>query len=174
MIIEAGLKVIQEDGYLAVNARNIAKKAGFSTQPIYQEFSNMEEVKEVLNVEADKYHQQMIRDYIATLGEEFRYMAYGMGFVRFAREEKKLFHFLFLEEGEKKCSIVDNHLGDILDALHKKSGLPLEKCALFHEDMADYTYGLAVTCYNGRNHMSDEGLIEAFSRQYRALWAIYQ
>ena len=47
-IVDAAVRVLQEDGYSAVNARSVAKKLGCSTQPIYSEFQNMEELKAAL------------------------------------------------------------------------------------------------------------------------------
>ena len=37
-IVDAAVRVLQEDGYSAVNARSVAKKLDCSTQPIYSEF----------------------------------------------------------------------------------------------------------------------------------------
>ena len=39
MILNAALKLLQEQGYDAVNLRQLAKELGCSTQPVYLSFS---------------------------------------------------------------------------------------------------------------------------------------
>lgn len=46
MIIKKSLELLNEKGINAINAREIAKSLGCSTQPIYLSFKNMEELKE--------------------------------------------------------------------------------------------------------------------------------
>ena len=74
------------------------KKLGCSTQPIYFSFKNMDELKAALTQRAIELHTQRVRDSLcAHEGSDSRYSSYGMGFVKFAAEEKQLFRWLYLE-----------------------------------------------------------------------------
>ena len=44
-ILKAAYDVVAKEGFKGFTARNIAKKMGISTQPIYLEFKNMEDLK---------------------------------------------------------------------------------------------------------------------------------
>ena len=79
-IVDAAVRVLQEDGYSAVNARSVAKKLGCSTQPIYSEFQNMEELKAALTARAVEMHEKRVRDFLRGYeGSDSRYSGYGMG-----------------------------------------------------------------------------------------------
>ena len=97
MILEAGINVVRDAGFGAINARSIALKAHISTQPIYQEFSNMMELKREIRDEIYKLAEERIQEY-SSLGAEYEYMAYGLGFVKFAREERQLFRYMYLDD----------------------------------------------------------------------------
>ena len=91
-IIDAAVAVLRDDGFSAINARSVAKKLGCSTQPIYFSFKNMDELKAALTERAIELHTQRVRDSLrAHEGSDSRYSSYGMGFVKFAAEEKQLF-----------------------------------------------------------------------------------
>ena len=47
-ILKAAHEVVLESGFEKFTARNVAKKMGISTQPIYLEFKNMEDLKRTL------------------------------------------------------------------------------------------------------------------------------
>ena len=94
-IIDAAVEVLRDDGFSAINARSVAKKLGCSTQPIYFSFKNMDELKAALTQRAIELHTQRVRDSLrAHEGSDSRYSSYGMGFVKFAAEEKQLFRWL--------------------------------------------------------------------------------
>lgn len=47
-ILKAAYEVIAKEGFTNFTARNVAKKMGVSTQPIYLEFKNMQDLKNTL------------------------------------------------------------------------------------------------------------------------------
>ena len=58
----------------------------------------MEELKSALTARAIELHTQRVQDSLkAHEGNDSRYSSYGMGFVKFAAEEKQLFRWLYLE-----------------------------------------------------------------------------
>ncbi len=51
-ILKAAYDVVAKEGFKGFTARNIAKKMGISTQPIYLEFKNMEDLKNTLLIQS--------------------------------------------------------------------------------------------------------------------------
>ena len=173
-IIDAAVDVLRDDGFSAINARSVAKKLGCSTQPIYFSFRNMEELKAALTERAIQMHTQRVRDSLRIHeGNDSRYSSYGMGFVKFAAEEKQLFRWLYLEGGQMEPYQNDILLPEVLRAMEDEFGYPEEVARRFHQDMIYYSYGLAILANTDHLHLTESGLREAFRREFRALIAIH-
>ncbi len=94
-ILKAAYEVVATEGFTRFTARNIAAKMKCSTQPIYLEFKNMEDLKSALI--------SQIFDYLAT--EVFPIERRGdiivdltLNYIGFANKEKRLYRALYLEE----------------------------------------------------------------------------
>jgi AcrR family transcriptional regulator len=94
-ILKAAYEVVATEGFTRFTARNIAAKMKCSTQPIYLEFKNMEDLKSALI--------SQIFDYLAT--DVFPIERRGdiivdltLNYIGFANKEKRLYRALYLEE----------------------------------------------------------------------------
>ena len=173
-IIDAAVEVLRCGGISAVNARSVAKKLGCSTQPIYFSFQNMDELKAALTARAIEMHTQRVRDSLrAHEGNDSRYSSYGMGFVKFAAEEKQLFRWLYLEGEQLGPYQNDVLLSEVLAVIVEEFGYSEETARRFHQDMLYFSYGLAILANTDHLHLTQAELREAFRREFRALTAIY-
>lgn len=173
-IVDAAVRVLQEDGYSAVNARSVAKKLGCSTQPIYSEFQNMEELKAALTARAVEMHEKRVRDFLRGYeGSDSRYSGYGMGFVKFAAEEKQLFRWLYLDGRQPGPYQNDMLLQETIQVIVEEFGYTEEVARRFHQDMLYYTYGLAILANTDHLHLTEQELREALRREFRALLSLY-
>jgi len=92
-IIEAAWELIRHEGCRKLNARNLADKLGTSTMPIYSAIGSMSQLEIAL------------RQRVADTLQEWQKRTWGdnpmldmaTGYVMFAREEPKLYLFLFSE-----------------------------------------------------------------------------
>ena len=173
-IIDAAVDVLRDDGFSAINARSVAKKLGCSTQPIYFSFRNMEELKAALTERAIQMHTPRVRDSLRIHeGNDSRYSSYGMGFVKFAAEEKQLFRWLYLE-GEQLGPYQNDVLtSEVISVITEEFGYEEDVARRFHQDMVYFTYGLAILANTDHLHLTEAELREAFRREFRALIAIY-
>ena len=173
-IIDAAVAILRDDGFSAINARSVAKKLGCSTQPIYFSFQSMDELKAALSERAIRMHTRRVRDSLrAHEGNDSRYSSYGMGFVRFAAEEKQLFRWLYLESHQLGPYQNDVLLPEIIAVIVEEFGYSEEVARRFHQDMTYFTYGLAILANTDHLHLTETELREAFRREFRALTAIY-
>ena len=172
--MDAALAVLRDGGFSAINARSVARKLGCSTQPIYFAFRNMDELKTALTERAIAMHTQRVRDFLrAHQGNDSRYSSYGMGFVRFAAEEKQLFRWLYLEGEQRGPYRSDVLLPEVIGVIMDEFGYDEETACRFHQDMVYFTYGLAILANTGHLFLSETELREAFRREFRALISIY-
>ena len=173
-IIDAAIQVLRDGGFSAVNARSVARKLGCSTQPIYLSFQNMDELKAALTERAIGMHTQRVRASLrAHEGNDSRYSSYGMGFVKFAAEEKQLFRWLYLEGEQLGPYQNDVLLPEVIDVIVEEFGYNEEVARRFHQDMIYYSYGLAILANTDHLRLTETELREAFRREFRALIAIY-
>lgn len=179
-IIDAAVDVLREGGAAAINARSVAKKLGCSTQPIYLSFQNMDDLKAAMTQRAITLHTQHVRQWLHILdadGSCYRqhshYSSYGMGFVKFAAEERHLFRWLYLD-GEQPGPYQDDVLlPEIIAAIVNEYGYTEELAKKLHRDMAYYSYGLALLANTGHLNLTDEELLASFRREFMALAAYY-
>lgn len=92
-ILEAAYSLTREKGWAAVSARSIAKKLGSSTMPIYSTLKSMEEIERMVRARAGS----VLSDYQRRPYTDNPVQDLAIGYVAFARDEKNLFRFLFVD-----------------------------------------------------------------------------
>ncbi len=96
-ILDAALTLIREKGWEGVSARAIAKEMGSSTMPIYSRVKSVDDLEKDLRKKA----RELLRGYQQRQYTEHALLNLAFGYVTFARDEKYLFRFLYLEKPEK-------------------------------------------------------------------------
>ncbi len=167
-ILRAAAEVVRAEGREHLSVRAVAGELGCSTQPVYSCFAGgIAELERALYEEAVGQYRTRIEGYLAEQTYP-PYLAYGMGFVRFAREEVSLFRFLFFSE----FSAIDPFLEDIASTIAEAYHTDLKTAKLFHGDMAVYSYGLGMLANIGYP-MSEEEVLDSFKREFYALYGHY-
>ena len=179
-IIDAAVDILREGGAAAINARSVAKKLGCSTQPIYLSFQNMDDLKAAMTQRAIALHTQHVRDSLhshedggSVYSQYSRYSSYGMGFVKFAAQEKYLFRWLYLDGEQPGPHQDDVLLPEIISAIVNEYGYTEELAEKLHSDMTYYSYGLALLANTGHLNLTDAELLASFRREFMALAAFY-
>ncbi|MER2132664.1 MAG: TetR/AcrR family transcriptional regulator [Carnobacterium inhibens] len=93
-ILETAYQVVKTEGFEGFTARNIAKKMDCSTQPIYLEFKNMDDLKQELVVKIKTYIDETIYKNERT---EDPLLNMCLNYVYFAKNELIFFKALFFE-----------------------------------------------------------------------------
>ena len=96
-IIKTALELLRKDGHDAINARSIASAIGCSTQPIFSNFATMDELQTAVISAVYELYSDFLRTE-AKSGKYPQYKAFGMAYIRFAKEEKQLFRLLFMRD----------------------------------------------------------------------------
>ena len=173
-IVDAAVEVLRDGGFSSINARSVAKKLGCSTQPIYFSFKNMDELKSALTKRAIEMHTQRVRNSLHVHeGNDSRYSSYGMGFIKFAAEEKQLFRWLYLDGKQLGPHQNDILLTEVIRVIQEEYGYSEDVARRLHQDMIYFSYGLAILANTDHLYLTDEELRETFRREFRALISIY-
>ena len=144
-IINAAVEIVRANGYENLNARAIAQYLGCSTQPIFSNFRNMEDL-------TGNVVQRSLEIYNDFVAEEFRrphdyppYKTNGMAYISFAVEEKNLFKLLFMRDRTNESSPAEEStFYDVLPLIMKATGLDREQASLFHFEIWAAVHGIAV------------------------------
>ncbi len=142
-IIKAAADIVRENGIAALNAREDTAKLGISQQPLFSNYSTLEEHKQdVLDYAYKVYAGYLERG--MTSGEYPVYKASGMAYIQFATEERELFKLLFMRDrrGEKFVQ-KDNEFKPIVGIIMKNLGISEEEATMFHLEMWVYVHGIA-------------------------------
>lgn len=166
-VLKGAAEVVRKRGVGALNARAVAGELGCSTQPVYSFFTSMDALKEALVEEAKARYHDFIEEYILRAGRS-RYECFGMGFVKFAREERGLFRYLFMERAEE-----DPYLLEIVSEMTTLYHMSEEKARAFHTDMTVFSYGLAVLVNLGAFNPTDEEISSFLKREFYGLYAVH-
>ena len=143
-ILNAAFELVRADGFDQLSARNIAKRLGCSTQPIYSSFSSIEELEDVLTARVREFAQQEI---LKIEDSESSFLAIGLGYYTFAQNEPHLFHGLFINGGwQWNFTPEDPFLKPLLEKMKRDRALaklPETQLIELFNDMFVFTHGLA-------------------------------
>ncbi len=171
-IIVAALELVRKNGISAISARNVAKALDSSVAPIYSCFSSTEKLKKaVLQMANNILIDYSTKDYTDKI-----FLNMGVGYVRFARDEKNLYRAIFLE---------DNHFNDISDEFFQFmmfrlsqdndfEEMPKEQVQNLFKDLWIFVNGMAnMICVGILKENSDREIIENLARVGAAIITSY-
>lgn len=141
-IISSALDVTRKNGIQGLTARALANELSCSVKPIFGLFKNMEEVQtEVILSAANLYYQYLQEE--MTSGKYPPYKASGMGYIRFAKEEKELFKLVFMRDRTNEEKNDTAETAEVVKILQNAIGLTEEQAYKFHLEMWIYVHGIA-------------------------------
>ena len=142
-VIAAALDVTRKKGIAGLTARGLAAELASSAKPIFGLFQNMEEVQKEVIAAAYMLYQSYIQKGMAD-GKYPPYIASGVAYIQFAKEEKELFKLLFMRDrtGEKTEENREE-MRPMLDLIMNNLGIDEEKAYFFHLELWLYVHGIA-------------------------------
>ena len=141
-IVNVSLELVRKNGVDAINARAIASALNCSTQPLFSNFESMEELQATVGSAAYDLYLDFIR--VEVESEKYpQYKAFGMAYIRFAREEKELFKFLFMRDRTDDDTSPDSDFEQSVQIIMENTGLSREKAMLMHLEMWIAVHGIA-------------------------------
>lgn len=169
-IIQTAYEIARKKGIEGINARAIAKKLNCSIQPIFHNFSNMEELKEELIEKIKETYQNYLTE---SWKDEHPYKAMGMNYIRFAKEEPKLFQIILM--GRNKMSaedfiIHDKNYEDIKTKVRHATGFSGEQLREFHLKIWIFTHGLATMLATQTCQFTEEQISTMLTDIFNALY----
>jgi AcrR family transcriptional regulator len=142
-MIAASLAIVRESGIAALNARAIAQKLNCSTQPIFSNYSTMEDLRADVMLSAKRLYQQHLESGMKDPAYP-PYKASGIAYIKFAKEEKELFKLLFMRDrSREEIKEEREEISGLLQLISLNTGMSLDDAYLFHIGMWVYVHGIA-------------------------------
>lgn len=164
-IAQMALNIINEQGTEAVTARNLGKKLGVSSSPIFTMYSSMEEVLEA----ARNLGVQQFFDYIADVTDYTpAFKEFGMRLIRYAKKQRNVFSFLFLDKNANK-NLLEEKIKEYIAETVCEFGLTEEQSEYLYRQMWVYACGLSVICAQNPMAHSDDEISQMISSQFMAI-----
>ncbi len=140
-IIKTAVELIRSNGEEAINARAIATALNCSTQPVFSKFASMEQLQEATLGAAYEIYLDFIKNEVES--EKYpRYKAFGMAYIRFAKEEKELFKLLFMRDRTGVDTSPSLDFEESVQMIMKANGVTVEKATLMHLELWACVHGI--------------------------------
>ena len=173
-IINAAYEIVKEKGMEGINAREIAKKLKCSVQPIFYQFSNMEELKQAV---FEKIYE-LYREYMLSgVNGNEAYKSMGNSYVKFARDYPEFFKLIFMQKSKMNLEnfVTIDHLGNkIIETGQSFTGLTFEEQKEFHLKVWVFTHGIATLIVTKTIEFTDEEIDELLASTVRQMLKGYK
>ena len=171
-IVEAGIKILRKDGPEAVTARAIGDILNSSARPIFTVFESMGEVLEGIKERAMDIYTEYVNK---GLSKEKAFKGVGEEYIRFSKEEPKLFQFLFMNKVEKTYDIsnilpgIDDNYEKILKSITDEYPVKKEDALSLYKHLWVYSHGIATLIASGMCDFSDGEIGDMLTEVFKAI-----
>lgn len=140
-IIKTALELVRKSGTEAINARAVAASLNCSTQPVFSNFQTMWELQLALIGAAYERYIGFIKNEVDS-GKYPKYKAYGMAYVRFAKDERELFKLLFMRDRTGEDMSPSPDFEAAVQMIMEANGVTPEVARLMHLEIWACVHGI--------------------------------
>ena len=167
-IIKTAIKLVREEGPDSLNARAIATMLNCSTQPIFSNFTTMGELeKEVITYAYGVYTDFLKRE--VESNKYPKYKAFGMAYVRFAKDEKELFKLLFMRDRSDEDTSPSVDFEEAVQMMMEINDISYEKATLMHLEIWFCVHGIGTMLATSFLSLDWELISDMISDVYKGL-----
>lgn len=171
-IIQTALNMVRAEGIDAITARALAARLGTSTRPIFTFYENMEDLRQDTIMAAKERYTQYAME---GLHSEPPFIGVGVQYLKFAREEPKLFQLLFMSEMPEKFDpftalrTYDDRFGDVVHIIQDGFQVDSDAAARLYRHLWIYTHGIATLLVTKVCDFSDEEIGQMLTEVFVSL-----
>lgn len=171
MILDAAFEIVRQDGMEKLSNRELANKLKCSIRPIYYQFENVEEMQKELYIKIEKFFYKFLLDNMVKGIAQYKQV--GINYIKFAKQEKKLFQTLFMSDTGLTPDAFVSKDGDDYEEIAKlikiSTNLKDNDIKDFHTKMWIFCHGIATLVANDTIKLTDNQIQELLSSQFQAL-----
>lgn len=169
-ILKSAYEIFQKKGFSGLTARNVANHMGISTQPIYLEFKNMEDLKITL---LEGIYEQLAKELFMIKKTSNIALDFGLNFIDFAQKNTKLFIALYTEPhgyGDEIKAQTFYYFYKHIKNDGKYQDLVEESCEEMHNKLLVVASGVASMSISGIIEPSEEQISEMLEQTIQTVY----
>lgn len=174
MILDTAFTIVKEHGLEGLTNKEISQRLKCSIQPIYYQFKNTDDLKNELIFKIEKYFYTFIMNHHNT--DIPIYKQIGINYIKFAKQESKLFQILFMTESSLSLTEFitqdDDDFKELAKYIHLSTNLNDEDLKEFHVKMWIFTHGLATLVANNTCNFTDNQISQLLTYGFQAFMAL--
>ncbi len=167
-IIKGTIKFIRKEGIENLSARTLARSIKCSTQPLFKQFINMEDLKQTVFSDVNKIHKSYLEK--GKDKHEIPFIGIGLSYIEFAKKEPNLFRFLFLSSNTRSNNILDmvesREGEEYINLIKTTTGLPDDLSKQIYINLWLIIHGIACMVSNNKSTITESEcetiLVDAF------------
>ena len=168
-IINTAIALVRKDGARSINARSVASFLNCSTQPVFSNFKTMDELHQAVIEKAFFICKEYMEREVQKC-EYPVYKAYGMAYIKFAKDEKELFKLLYMRDRSGESYEDNTGLFDQMIGLAQENAeIDADTAQLFHLEMWAFVHGIASMCATGYLELDKEFASKMVTDVYQGL-----
>ncbi|MFV0559482.1 MAG: TetR/AcrR family transcriptional regulator [Enterococcus sp.] len=159
-ILKAAYEVISKEGFSGFTARNIAKKMGISTQPIYLEFKNMDDLKNTL---LDSIFDKLRNDIFPVEHTGDSVVDLNLNYINFAKKQHQLYMALYIDEhggGQRMRDFSYDYFTNLIKTDEAYAELTSKQIEALFNGLWIVSTGLASLMTSGIMHPTEDQIID--------------
>lgn len=171
-IAAMALSIVRENGVATLTARELGKRLGVSSTPIFTAFKNMEEVKQAARTLALRELETYAGDFE---GYTPALKRIGMLMVSYAIHEPEVFKLLFMQEHSERQSF-DSTIRDLgsvastcMALIQSDYGMSASEAKRLFEAMWIQTFGMGAMCAMKVCNFTEEEIAEKLGQAFAGL-----
>jgi AcrR family transcriptional regulator len=171
-IIKTAISLLRKGGIAEITARGLGAELGVSSRPIFTAFRNMEEVHRETTLAVRAIYNGYVEKGLA---EKPAFKGVGKQYIRFAREEPRLFELLFMKAGETPFTLdnvlpaIDDNSERILASIQNSYGLTRAQSYRLYQNMWIFTHGIACLFATGVSSLSEDEVSNRLTEVFTGL-----
>ena len=169
-IIKTATDLVRQNGEEAINARSIAETLHCSTQPIFSNFATMGELQEATLAAAYEIYLDFLSREVES-GRYPQYKAFGMAYIRFAKEEQELFRLLFMCDRSGMSLQPTEDFTQSIEMIMTANGVDKATAELMHLECWAFVHGIAAMLATSFLELDAELISQMVSDAYMGIRA---
>ena len=171
-IVGTGLDIVRERDISAVTAREIGRRLGSSSSPIFTVFENMRQVIAAVEDRAREIYSGYVRE---GLRQDLAFRGVGQAYISFAMNEPKLFQLLFMKKQPDDMVLsmilpeIDENYTAIVDSITGQYPVTAEDAVALYRHLWIYSHGIATLCATSMCRFTGQEIGSMLTEVFKAL-----
>ena len=171
-IINTTIELVRTSGQESINARAIASSLNCSTQPIFSNFNSMEELEQTTILAAYEIYLNFIKNEVES-NKYPKYKAFGMAYIRFAKDEKELFKLLFMRDRSGEEASLSPDFEESVKMIMQANNVSYETANQMHFELWACVHGLGTMLATSFMPLEWEVISDILSDVYQGIRLIH-